>query len=98
MLLLLQQSSRISSGGNIDFIKLANPTKFELLKLYAKSFSYDVAYDVLTTVSKQFGVLNKFHLFKPRLVTIFHHPPFYKMMKYAKSDCSVFFTEELMKH
>lgn len=67
-----------------------------MLKLYAKCLSYDVVYDVLTAVSKQFGVLNKFHLFRPRLVTVFHHPPFDKMMKYAKSDCSVFFTEELM--
>lgn len=84
-------------GGKIDFIKVANPSKMELLKLYAKSFGYDVIYDVLTAVSKQLGVLNKFHLLRPRLVTIFHHPPFAKMMKYAKSDCSVFFTEELMR-
>lgn len=83
-------------GGKIDFVKVANPSKIELLKLYAKCLSYDVVYDVLTAVSKQFGVLNKFHLFRPRLVTVFHHPPFDKMMKYAKSDCSVFFTEELM--
>lgn len=67
-----------------------------MLKLYAKSFNYDVVYDVLTAVSKQLGILNKFHLLPPRLVTIFHHPPFNKMMKFAKSDCSVFFTEELM--
>lgn len=84
-------------GGKIDFVKVANPSKLELLKLYVKCFNYDVVYDVLTAVSKQFGVLNKFLLFCPRLVTVFHHPPFDKMMKYAKSDWSVFFTEELMK-
>lgn len=83
-------------GGKIDFIYVDNPSKIELLKLYAKSFNYDVVYDVLTAVSKQLGILNKFHLLHPRLVTIFHHPPFNKMMKFAKSDCSVFFTEELM--
>ena len=95
--LILQFLNHNSGGGEkIDFVKVANPSKIELLKLYAKCFSYDVVYDVLTAVSKQFGVLNKFHLFRPRLVTIFHHPPFDKMMKYAKSDCSVFFTEELM--
>ncbi len=82
-------------GGKIDFIEMANPSKVELLKLYFKAQKYDVVYDVLTVVSKHFGLLNKFHLFRPRLVTIFHHPPFDKMMKFAKSDCSVFFTEAL---
>lgn len=83
-------------GGKIDFLCVVNPSKFELLKLYFASFKYDVIYDVLTVVSKHFGLLNKLHLFKPRLVTIFHHPPFDKVMKYAKSDCSVFFTGDLM--
>ena len=68
----------------------------ELLNLYLSTFKYDVVYDVLTSVSKHFGVLNKCHLFKPKLVTIFHHPPFDKVMRFAKSDCSVFFTIELM--
>ena len=75
---------------------MANPSKLDLLKLYLATFKYDVVYDVLNVVSNQFGVLNKLHLFKPKLVTNFHHPPFEKVMKYAKSDYSVFFTDELM--
>ena len=76
---------------------MANPSKLDLLKLYLATFKYDVVYDVLNVVSNQFGVLNKLHLFKPKLVTNFHHPPFEKVMKYAKSDYSVFFTDELME-
>lgn len=75
---------------------MVNPSKLELLKLYLSTFKYDVVYDVLTVVANPFGLLNKFHLFMPKLVTIFHHPPFDKKMKYAKSDCSVFFTNKLM--
>lgn len=75
---------------------MTNPSKLDLLKLYLATFKYDVVYDVLNVVSNQFGVLNKLHLFKPKLVTNFHHPPFEKVMKYAKSDYSVFFTDELM--
>ena len=84
-------------GGKIDFVSVANPSKLDLLKLYLATFKYDVVYDVLNVVSNQFGVLNKLHLFKPKLVTNFHHPPFEKVMKYAKSDYSVFFTDELME-
>lgn len=83
-------------GGKIDFVSVVSPSKIELLKLYFTTFGYDVVYDVLTVVSKYFGLLNKIHLFKPRLVTIFHHPPFLKIMGHAKSDCSIFFTKELM--
>lgn len=85
-------------GGEIEFVCVCKPTKKQLLELYLKTFRYDVVYDVLNSVSKPFGVLNKFHLFKPRLVSILHHPPFEKQLRLAKSDCSVFFEEALMEN
>ncbi len=86
-------------GGKIDFIVVDNPSKAEVICLYLKILGgrYDVVFDVLNVVSKYFSVLNKWHLFKPRLVTNYHHPPFDKFMKYGKSDCSVFFTQALMQ-
>lgn len=85
-------------GGKIDFISLEKPSKFDIMKVYFMTIGgqYDIVYDVLNVVSKYFSVLNKWNLFSPRLVSIYHHPPFRKYMVYGKSDCSVFFTKELM--
>lgn len=85
-------------GGKVDFLVVNNPSKMVILHLCLKIMGgrYDVVFDALNVVSKYFAVLNKWHLFKPRLVTNYHHPPFDKFMKYGKSDCSVFFTEDLM--
>lgn len=85
-------------GGTIDFLTLSRPSKKEILCLYLRIWGghYDVVYDVLNVVSKYFTVLNKYHLFRPRLVTILHHPPFGRYMKYGKADVTVFFTEILM--
>lgn len=52
-------------------------------------------FDTLCVFSKFWGVLNKLHMFPAKLVTIIHHPPFNKMMRYAKSDVSIFFTPAL---
>lgn len=82
--------------GKIDFLVISNPSYSELLKIYLRALHYDIVYDVLNVVSKYFGLLNKWHLFPPRLITIIHHPPFRRMMTYAKSDVSIFFTDKLM--
>lgn len=82
--------------GIVDFVCLNKTSLRDLLLLYIKSFKYDIIYDSICSVSKYFGVLNKHHLFPSRLVTIYHHPPFRKIMTYAKSDMSIFFTENLL--
>lgn len=82
--------------GKIEFLCFTNSSLSKLLKLYIKSFKYDILYDTLCSVSKTFGILNKYHLLRPRLITIFHHPPFVKIMKNSKSDVSIFFTKELL--
>lgn len=40
--------------------------------------------------------MNRHHLYKPRLITIFHHPPFKNFMKFGKADVSVFFSDKLL--
>lgn len=82
-------------GGIIKFVSINKKSLKTIISLYFKSFNYDVVYDALNVVSKYFSVLNKYHLFPAKLVTIYHHPPFVKMMKYGKSDISLFFTENL---
>lgn len=85
-----------SIGGKIKFVCIQHRTLKEVLKVYIMSFKYELIFDSLCVVSKYLGVFNKYHLLKPRLVTIFHHPPFKKIMQYAKSDISIFFTEKLL--
>lgn len=84
-------------GGTVDFVCYSSPGIHEILELYIKSFQYDVVYDVLNAVSKYFSILNKIHIVKPKLVTIYHHPPFKKMMTFGRSDVSVFFTPKLLQ-
>lgn len=83
--------------GEVDFLCFNERSLKAFLTFYIKSFKYDVVYDSICSISKIFGVLNKWHLFRPRLVTIFHHPPFGKVMKHAKSDVSIFFTDRLLR-
>ena len=80
-------------GGVIDFYNVRS--KEDIVKLYFMSFHYDVIYDVLCCVSKYFSILNKYHLLHPKLVSIYHHPSFAKVMRYGRSDVSVFFTDRL---
>lgn len=56
---------------------------------------YDVVYDALNVTGRYFAILNKYHLFRPRLVSIYHHPSFKNYMRLGKSDCSVFLTQGL---
>ena len=49
----------------------------------------------LLLLSLKFQNLNKYNLFPSKLITVIHHPPFDKILKYAKSDVSIFFTNEL---
>jgi len=77
--------------GYIDFqLWMGEKTMFDFIKLYFICFKYDILYDTLCCVTKQMGVL--FRLFRPcKLVTIMHHPPFTKILRYTRSDAYIFF-------
>ncbi len=84
-------------GGRIDFM-LVNNAK-DIAKAYFKSFHYDVVYDVLNVAWRFCSILtilNKHHAFRPRLITIFHHPSFKNYMRFGKADVSVFFSDKLL--
>lgn len=82
-------------GGYVDFY-YSNGGLKDACRYYLISFKYDVVYDVLSVMTKYFSVLNKLHLFLPKLINIYHHPPFNKILKYGKADVSIFYTERLL--
>jgi glycosyltransferase involved in cell wall biosynthesis len=83
-------------GGKVDFLVAKRSVK-SAIAFFIKAQRYDVVYDVLNVFSKYWGLMNGLRLFRPKLVTIMHHPPFDKQLKYAKSDVSIFFTNELLE-
>ena len=86
----------IYGGGEIHFLK-CNSSLTSALKVYLLSFKYDYIYDTICVVSKYISILNRFRFLKPKLITIYHHPPFKKILKYGKSDLSIFFSSQLLE-
>ena len=87
----------ILKNGYCDFLYLPNGEgKFKsFLKVLIRSYKYDVIYDGINCVGKTYGVFHK--LFpSTKLVSVLHHPPFTKLVKYAKFDHIIFFTEQLL--
>ena len=70
---------------------------FQFLKLYILSFKFDIVYDALGCEQRYFGFLNRFHMFKPYYMLVFHHPPFEKRLKYCKYDHIIFECEYYYK-
>ncbi len=79
--------------GYVDFLLWTKEkTAWDFMRLYFLCFKYDLVFDTLCSVTKQLGIL--FRLFRPaKLVTILHHPPFTKMLRYTRSDAYIFFDE-----
>ena len=83
-------------GGIVDFVYIENFNVKQTFKYYALACHYDVVYDALNVISKYVGLIPK--CFRPfKLVSILHHPPFDKQLKYSSSDAYIFFSEALMK-
>lgn len=78
--------------GIVDFICIKSFSIKRLFKYYFLASQYDVVYDVLNVVSKYLGLIpDCFRTFK--LVSILHHPPFDKQLKYSSSDAYIFFSQ-----
>ena len=50
---------------------------------------------MLNIVTQYISILNKYHLVPSRLISVYHHPPFKKILTYGKADVSMFFTKKL---
>ena len=73
------------------------PTWF---KIYWKARKYDIVYGGADFTVDFLGMMKKLKLFSPKLIAIFHHPPFPLRIKYARYDQIVFlssFAYEEMK-
>lgn len=54
------------------------------IKMYYKASKYDIVYGAADFTVDFLGIMKKIRLFKPTLITIFHHPPFNLRMKIAQ--------------
>lgn len=83
--------------GYVDFLQVTNMSFcariFYIIRLYVLCFKYDIVFDSLCCVTKYLGIL--FRIYRPcRLVSILHHPPFDKILKYTRADAYIFFDEK----
>ena len=63
------------------------------IKLYFKSYKYDVIYGAADFTIDFLGFMKKNNLFTPKLIAIFHHPPFYFRIKHTKYDSLIFLSQ-----
>lgn len=82
-------------GGNVDFVCIKTASIKKLPQYLALACKYDVVYDVLDVLSKFVGLVPAW--IRPfKLVSILHHPPFDKQLKYSDSDAYIFFSKPLL--
>jgi len=67
------------------------------LKAYRKARKYDYVYGAADFTVDFMGMMKKMGLFKPKLLTIFHHPPFKLRLKLATYDQIIFLCEFAVK-
>lgn len=70
-------------------------------KIYWRARKYDIVYGGADFTVDFLGVMKKVKLFRPKLIAIFHHPPFMLRIKYTKYDHIIFlspFAYEEMKY
>lgn len=65
--------------------------------LWKEGKKYDIVYDQLNRCSIFLGFLKKFGLFKTKLLTIMHHPPYDIQLKISDSDAYVFFNKDYLE-
>lgn len=84
------------NGGIVDFVKVRRCSIRDIFKYYLKASKYDIVYDTINSISKYLGLIPK--LLRPfKLVTILHHPPYDKQLKFADSDAYIFFSNGLFE-
>lgn len=87
----------LKDGGYVDFLFVTDKGNFKnflfCIKLYFKLFKYDAVFDSLCVVTKFLGIF--FRFYRPcKLISIIHHPPFNKLLKFTRPDACIFFSEK----
>lgn len=79
----------------VDYLKIRKFSIKNIIAFYLLASKYDVVYDTINVMSKYMGLIPK--MLRPfKIVTIMHHPPFEKQLKYSNSDAYIFFSQELL--
>lgn len=63
------------------------------IKAYRKSLKYDFVYGAADFTVDFLGITKKLGLFKPKLIGIFHHPPFEQRLSVEKFDSILFLSK-----
>lgn len=91
--------SNLFDGGYVDFYIWKGGKKNilpQIKELVKKSKHYDIVYDQLNRCSIFLGVLKKCGLYKTKLITVMHHPPYDIQLKVADSDAYIFFNNDYL--
>lgn len=87
----------VSPGGYADFyLWQGGKTNIfrQTLELLRLSKEYDVFYDMLNRCSIFLGAFKRIGLFKAKLITVMHHPPYTIQLNITDSDAYIFFDED----
>lgn len=93
-------TDKIKEGGYVEFYiwKSGKKNIFrQIYELWRKRQDYDLYYDQLNRCSIFLGLLKKFKIFKTKLITIMHHPPYNIQLKFSDSDAYIFFNGDYLK-
>lgn len=88
--------SDVFDGGYVDFYLWKDGKKSvikQIIEMKKLGNKYDLFYDSLNRCSIFLGILKKLGLFKTKLLTTMHHPPYRVQMLIANSDGYSFFSE-----
>ena len=87
----------VFGGGYVDFYLWKSGKKniiSQVLELKKKSTEYDLIFDQLNRCSIFLGIFKKLGLFKTKLLTVLHHPPYDLQLCVSESEAYIFFNED----
>lgn len=87
----------VCKSGYVDFYLWKGGAKniFKQVIYLAKlSKQYDIIYDQLNRCSIYLGFFKKLGIFKTKIITILHHPPYSIQLKVSNSDAYIFFNSD----
>lgn len=89
-----------ADGGTVDFYIWESVRKGvtkHLSYMLKEGNKYDLIYDCLNRCSVWLGIYKMLGIFKPKVITIMHHPSYKIGLNFSHSDAYIFFNEEYKK-